>query len=83
MIVYRGDDKLYVPIDKIQMVQKYVGSEGANPKINKLGTAEWEKTKAKVKKTVKDIADKLIKIYANVNIYQAMLFLKILVTTCF
>ena len=39
MIVYRGDDKLYVPIDKIQMVQKYVGSEGAKPKINKLGTA--------------------------------------------
>lgn len=64
MIAYRGDDKLYVPIDKIQMVQKYVGSEGAKPKINKLGTSEWEKTKSKVKKTVKDIADKLIKIYA-------------------
>ncbi|RXD24978.1 hypothetical protein EJB02_23495, partial [Acinetobacter baumannii] len=46
MIAYRGDDKLYVPIDKIQMVQKYVGSEGAKPKINKLGTSEWEKTKA-------------------------------------
>lgn len=64
MIAYRGDDKLYVPIDKIQLVQKYVGSEGAKPKINKLGTSEWEKTKSKVKKTVKDIADKLIKIYA-------------------
>ncbi|HAX73894.1 MAG TPA: transcription-repair coupling factor [Firmicutes bacterium] len=64
MIAYRGDDKLYVPIDQIHMVQKYVGSEGAKPKIHKLGTNEWEKTKAKVKKTVKDIADKLIKIYA-------------------
>ena len=64
MIAYRGGDKLYVPIDKIEMVQKYVGSEGATPKIHKLGTSEWEKTKAKVKKTVKDIADKLIKIYA-------------------
>lgn len=64
MIAYRGGDKLYVPIDKIQMVQKYVGSEGANPKIHKLGTSEWEKTKSKVRKTVKDIADKLIKIYA-------------------
>ena len=64
MIAYRGGDKLYVPIDKIEMVQKYVGSEGAKPKIHKLGTSEWEKTKAKVKKTVKDIADKLIKIYA-------------------
>ncbi len=64
MIAYRGDDKLYVPIDKIQLVQKFVGSEGAKPKIHKLGTSDWEKTKAKVKKSVKDIADKLIKIYA-------------------
>ena len=64
MIVYRGADKLYVPIDKIHLVQKYVGSEGAVPKIHKLGTNEWEKTKTKVKKTVKDIAAKLIKIYA-------------------
>lgn len=64
MIAYRGDDKLYVPIDKIQLVQKFIGSEGAKPKIHKLGTSDWEKTKAKVKKSVKDIADKLIKIYA-------------------
>ncbi|MGL4373060.1 MAG: transcription-repair coupling factor, partial [Turicibacter sp.] len=64
MIAYRGDDKLYVPIDKIQMVQKFVGSEGVKPKIHKLGSSDWEKTKAKVKKSVKDIADKLIKIYA-------------------
>ena len=64
MIVYRGSDKLYVPLDKIHLVQKYVGSEGAVPKIHKLGTAEWEKAKTKVKKTVKDIAAKLIKIYA-------------------
>lgn len=64
MILYRGEDKLYVPVDKIQMVQKFVGSEGAVPKINKLGTADWEKTKNKVKKTVKDIADKLIDIYS-------------------
>jgi len=64
MIVYRGADKLYVPIDKIHLVQKYVGSEGVVPKIHKLGTNEWEKAKTKVKKTVKDIAAKLIKIYA-------------------
>ena len=64
MIIYRGEDKLYVPIDKIQMVQKFVGSEGKIPKVNKLGTSDWEKTKNKVKKTVKDIAAKLIKIYA-------------------
>ncbi|MCL1949309.1 MAG: transcription-repair coupling factor [Turicibacter sp.] len=64
MIIYRGGDKLYVPIDKIHLVQKYVGSEGVIPKVHKLGTNEWEKAKSKVKKTVRDIAAKLIKIYA-------------------
>lgn len=64
VIVYRGADKLYVPIEKIHLVQKYVGSEGVVPKIHKLGSNEWEKAKTKVKKTVKDIAAKLIKIYA-------------------
>ena len=64
VVVYRGEDKLYVPVDKIELVQKFMGSEGAIPKINKLGSADWEKTKNKVKKSVKDIADNLIKIYA-------------------
>ncbi len=64
VLAYRGDDKLYVPIDKIELVQKFVGSEGSKPKIHKLGSKDWEKTKASVKKSVKDIADKLIKIYA-------------------
>ena len=64
-IRYRADDKLFVPVDQIDLIQKYVGAEDAKePKLHKLGGAEWKKAKAKVSKAVQDIADDLIKLYA-------------------
>jgi transcription-repair coupling factor (superfamily II helicase) len=63
-IAYKGDDSLFIPIENVQLIQKYTGSEGLKPKLNKLGGAEWAKTKQRVRKKVKDIADKLIKLYA-------------------
>src|SRR5699024_12173355 len=59
-----GDDKLYVPIDQIDLVQKFVGSEGKEPRLYKLGGTEWTKVKRKVQSSVEDIADELIKLYA-------------------
>lgn len=63
-IRYQGTDKLYVPVDQINLVQKYVGSEGKEPKIYKLGGTDWKKVKTKVQSSVQDIADDLIKLYA-------------------
>jgi len=63
-IAYKGDDTLYIPVENIHMIWKYVGTEGVKPKIHKLGSAEWAKTKLRVRKKVKDIADNLIKLYA-------------------
>ncbi|MBS4210806.1 transcription-repair coupling factor [Bacillus sp. FJAT-50079] len=63
-IKYQADDKLYVPIEQIDLVQKYVGSEGKDPKIYKLGGSDWKRVKKKVESSVKDIADDLIKLYA-------------------
>jgi transcription-repair coupling factor (superfamily II helicase) len=63
-IRYHGTDKLYVPIEQIDLVQKYVGSEGKEPKIYKLGGSDWKKVKKKVQSSVEDIADDLIKLYA-------------------
>lgn len=63
-IRYREDDKLYVSVDQIDLIQKYVASEDKEPKLHKLGGAEWKKTKAKVTSAVQDIADDLIKLYA-------------------
>jgi len=61
---YQADDKLYVPVEQIDLVQKYVGSEGKEPKVYKLGGSDWKRVKKKVESSVKDIADELIKLYA-------------------
>nr|WP_328589301.1 transcription-repair coupling factor [Litchfieldia alkalitelluris] len=63
-IRYQGSDQLYVPVEQIDQVQKYVGSEGKEPKIYKLGGSDWKRVKRKVESSVKDIADDLIKLYA-------------------
>ncbi|MFD2611546.1 transcription-repair coupling factor [Paenibacillus gansuensis] len=64
-ILYAGGDKLSVPIEQIDLVQKYVGSEDKEPKVFKLGGSEWNRVKSKVRASVKDIADDLIKLYAD------------------
>lgn len=63
-IRYQGNDKLYVPVDQIELIQKYVGSESKEPKMYKLGGTEWKRVKSKVQSSVEDIADDLIKLYA-------------------
>ena len=63
-IQYRGDDSLYIPVENIKLIQKFVGSESIKPKLNKLGSADWAKTKQRVRARIKDIADRLIKLYA-------------------
>lgn len=63
-ITYQHHDQLFVPADQLGLVQKYVASEGKVPRINKLGSSEWAKTKHKVQSKVEDIADDLIDLYA-------------------
>lgn len=63
-VVYKNNDKLYIPVEKINMISKYSSKDGAKPKINKLGSDEWEKTKARVRGKVKEMAFDLLKLYA-------------------
>ncbi|WP_425447819.1 transcription-repair coupling factor [Dethiothermospora halolimnae] len=63
-IQYSGEDKLYVPVDQMNLIQKYIGADTVKPKVNKLGSSEWRKTKTKVKKSIEDMADELLKLYA-------------------
>lgn len=64
-ILYAGGDKLSVPIDQIDLIQKYIGAEeGKEPKVYKLGGNDWSKVKSKARSAVQDIADDLIKLYA-------------------
>ena len=63
-ILYQGTDKIYIPVEKIDLISKYSGREGMAPKINKLGGTDWIKTKNRVKSKINDMADQLIKLYA-------------------
>ena len=63
-IEYKGGDKLYIPVEKMDMISKYSSNESIVPRINKLGSSEWIKTKARVKKKIEDIAGKLLELYA-------------------
>ena len=63
-IEYLGGDKLFVPLERINYVQKYHAPEGIAPKIDRLGSKTWQRTRQKVKKKIKDMAEKLLKIYA-------------------
>src|SRR4029079_11170175 len=56
--------RLYVPLTRLDLVQKYRSAEGARPALSHLGTAAWAKTKARVNKAMKDMADELLKLYA-------------------
>jgi len=59
---YAGEDKLFVPLDRLDLVQKYTG--GAAPTLDKLGGVTWEKAKTRVKKAMRDMAEELLKLYA-------------------
>ncbi|MEI5990973.1 transcription-repair coupling factor [Enterococcus termitis] len=64
-ILYQNDDKLFIPVTQLNLIQKFVASEAKSPKVNKLGGSEWSKTKRKVTSKIEDIADDLIQLYAS------------------
>ena len=59
---YTGDDKLFVPVERLDLVQKYSGA--TRPPVDRLGGTSWERSKAKVKKAMRDMAEELLKLYA-------------------
>ncbi len=63
-LIYKNNDILYVSINSLHKISKYVGKEGKAPKLNKLGSDAWKTLKRKTKRKVKDIAQELIKLYA-------------------
>ena len=64
VLEYARNEKVYVPVQKFHLVQKYVNADGQSPKLNKLGDKAWTKTRSKVAKAVEDIAEELTEIYA-------------------
>lgn len=64
LIEYAGADKIYVPVDQIDRIQKYIGSDGVIPTLNKLGSADWSRTTKKIKQSVREMAKDLVALYA-------------------
>lgn len=64
VLSYRGNDKLFIPTDQMDLVDKYLGKEAVPPRINKLSDASWHRTKRKVQEEVEKIAEDLVELYA-------------------
>ena len=69
---YAGDDKLFVPVERLDLIQKYSGT--AKPALDKLGGTSWERTKTRVKKAMRDMAEELLKLYATRKTVQGHAF---------
>ncbi len=64
MLEYKDGDKLYIPVEKIDLISKYSSKDVSAPKLSKLGSKEWLKAKAKAKKKAEDMAEELLELYA-------------------
>ncbi|MFO7707729.1 MAG: transcription-repair coupling factor [Desulfobacterales bacterium] len=64
VIIYQGGDKLYLPVDRMGVVQKYMGVEGLRPALDRLGGKSWERVKARVRRSAEKIAGELLRLYA-------------------
>ena len=75
-VVYQGGDNLYVPIDQMDKIQKYIGVAEEKVKLSKLGSSEWIKAKNKVKKEIEDMTKELIELYAKREKVKGYMFSK-------
>ncbi|MGE3151459.1 MAG: transcription-repair coupling factor [Nitrospiraceae bacterium] len=70
VLEYARNDTLYVPLDRLNQVQRYIASEGSAPRLDRLGGTAWEKTKARVKKDIEEMAHELVELYASREVVQ-------------
>jgi transcription-repair coupling factor (superfamily II helicase) len=64
VLLYHGGDRLYVPLERLDLIQKYSSTEGARPQLDKLGGTTWIARKTRVKRAIRDMAQELLKLYA-------------------
>ncbi len=73
---YAEEETVFIPIEQVNLVQRYIGNEGDNPRLDRLGSKSWENRKNKVKKSVEDIAQRLIDLYSRRKAAQGFAFPK-------
>lgn len=74
LLEYSGGDKLYLPVDRINLVQRYVGAENIQPSLDKLGGVGWEKKKARAREAIEEMAEALLEIYAARQVHEGFAF---------
>ncbi|MDA8404705.1 MAG: transcription-repair coupling factor, partial [Desulfobacteraceae bacterium] len=74
LIVYKDGDRLYIPVDRLDMVQKYMGVDGVQPVIDKMGGKSWQRIREKAQKSVEKIAGELLDLYASRKVIQGHAF---------
>jgi transcription-repair coupling factor (superfamily II helicase) len=74
LLEYAGSDKLFLPVDRLGLVQRYVGPEGSQPSLDKLGGVSWEKSKGKARKNIEELAGELLEIYARRQLSEGFSF---------
>ncbi|MDD2310811.1 MAG: transcription-repair coupling factor [Desulfuromonadaceae bacterium] len=74
LLEYAGSDKLFLPVDRLGLVQRYVGPEGSHPALDKLGGVSWEKSKGKARKNIEELAGELLEIYARRQLSEGFSF---------
>ena len=76
LLEYQDGDRLYLPVQRLNLVGKYHGTEGRIPLLDKLGSTNWEKRKSKVKKAVEEMAKELLELYASRKVIEGFSFSK-------
>jgi len=74
LVEYQGGDKLYLPVYRLNLVQKYVGGGDGGPRIDRLGGTSWEKAKKRVKNSLRELAEELVKLYATRAVIKGQAF---------
>lgn len=64
LLEYLDGDKLYLPVDRLDQIQRYLGSDGRPPKVDRLGGVSWDAVKERVKKSIREVAEELVAVYA-------------------
>jgi transcription-repair coupling factor (superfamily II helicase) len=74
VLFYQGGDRLYVPLERLDLIQKYSSTEGAKPQLDKLGGTTWVARKTRAKRAIRDMAQELLKLYAERKVAQGYAF---------
>ncbi len=77
LIIYRDDDRLYLPVDRMGQISKYIGIDGVDPALDKMGGKAWNKVKSKIKKSAELIAGELLKLYAERKVRKGHAFSRV------